>query len=52
MRVVGVDLKTGKNKYELLRRICSLGNLGGGILCWGIDCNNKVEGIKLNSEEK
>ena len=48
----GVDWKTGKNKYELLRRICCLGNQGGGVLCWGISRDNMIEGLKLSEEEK
>ena len=51
-RYAGVDWKTGKNKYELLRRIGCLGNQGGGVLCWGIGHDNTIEGLKLNEEEK
>lgn len=27
----------GKKKFELMKRICALANIGGGILFWGIN---------------
>ena len=36
-KVIGIEENRGKNKYELMRRICALGNAGGGILIWGIN---------------
>ena len=52
-KVMGVGEKKGKNKNELLRRICALGNAGGGILFWGINEETlEVEGIKLTDEER
>ena len=36
-KIMGVGEAKGKNKYELMRRICALGNAGGGILFWGVN---------------
>lgn len=34
-KVIAVAEEKGSYKYELMRRICALGNVGGGILIWG-----------------
>lgn len=36
-KIIFVGQKKGKNKNELMRRICALGNAGGGILLMGIN---------------
>ena len=52
-KVIGIEEDKGRNKYELMRRICALGNAGGGILFWGINEETlRVDGIKLTAEER
>ena len=52
-KIIGVGGKRGRYKNELLRRICALGNAGGGILFWGLNPDNgRVQGIKFTEEEK
>ena len=36
-KVIGIGEKKGRYKYELMRRMCALGNAGGGIIFWGIN---------------
>ena len=49
-KVIGIGEEKATYKYELMRRICALGNAGGGILFLGVNEETlKVEGIKLNS---
>ena len=36
-KIMGIGEAKGKNKYELMRRMCALGNAGGGILFWGVN---------------
>ena len=36
-----------------MRRICALGNTGGGILFWGVnELTSKVQGINLSPKER
>ena len=50
-KVIGIGEKKGKNKYEIMRRVCALGNAGGGILFWGInEETHRVEGIQFGEE--
>ena len=52
-KIYCIGEKKGKNKFELLRKICALGNAGGGILFWGVNENtNRVEGISLKDQER
>ena len=36
-KVIAICEDKGEYKYELMRRMCALGNAGGGILFWGIN---------------
>ena len=39
----------GSYKYELMRKICTLGNARGGILIWGTNYDTfRIEEIKVN----
>ena len=52
-KVIGIGEKRGKYKYELMRRICALGNAGGGMLFWGINEDTyEIEGMALSKEER
>ena len=50
---MGVSAERGRNKNELLKRICALANTTGGILLWGVDSEtHRVQGVNLNEEER
>ena len=36
-KILGISEKRGEYKFELMRRMCALGNAGGGILFWGVN---------------
>ena len=36
-KIIGIGEEKGKYKYEMMRRMCALGNAGGGILFWGVN---------------
>ncbi len=46
---IGISKFNSKRNYEIVKRICALANIGGGVLLVGVDEKNRtIKGFKIN----
>lgn len=46
---IGISKFRSKRNYEIVKRICALANIGGGVLLVGVDESEKrVQGLKIS----